>query len=208
VQSFVKLYNSTVGAVQHQLSAKRSTHPESQAELETGTLYGDTELLSLLNEMRQSNYASQTGLPTEMSSLADIGVSTGAPSGTAATSQSTLEGQLQLNTATLESALASNPAGVEKMLHSWSSSFESLVNRAAAPGGALETRSESDTEEASQLTARITAMNEVIALHQKNLEQQFTAMEAAVSRNKSQLSWLEAHASSTASTSTSTATTA
>ena len=203
VQSFVKLYNSTISAVQHQLSAKRAAHPESQAELATGTLYGDTELLSLLNEMRQSNYTSQTGLPSEMSSLADIGVSTGAPSATTATSQSTLEGQLQVNTATLESALASDPVGVQKMLASWSSSFGSLVNRAAAPGGALESRTQSDTEEASQLTARITAMNEVIALHQKNLEAQFTAMEAAVSRNKSQLSWLEAHASSTASSSSS-----
>ena len=41
-------------------------------------------------------------------------------------------------------------------------------------------------------------MNEVIALHQKTLEAQFTAMEAAVSRNKSQLSWLESQASSAA----------
>jgi flagellar capping protein FliD len=131
-----------------------------------------------------------------MSSLSDNGVSTGSPSGATATSQSTLEGQLQLNTTTLESALQNDPSGVQTMLHEWSVSFESIVNRAAAPGGAIENRTASDTAEASQLTSRITAMNEVIALHKKDLEEQFSAMEAAVSRNKSQLSWLESQASS------------
>ena len=199
VQSFIKLYNSTIGSIQHQLSTKPSTHPETQAEFETGTLYGDTELLAVLNEMRESNYARQAGLPSEMSSLADIGVSTGAPSGAATTSQGTLEGQLQLNTTTLENALQSDPSGVEKVLHEWSVGFESAVNRAAAPGGALESRTQADTSEQSRITARITAMNEVIALHQKTLEEQFTAMEAAVSRNKSQLSWLGSQVSSSSS---------
>ncbi len=196
VQSFIKLYNSTISSVQHQLSTKPSTHPESQAEFQSGTLYGDTELLALLNEMRESNYTAHTGLPSEMSSLADIGVSTGAPSGGAATAQSTLEGQIQLNIATLENALQTNPSGVQKMLHEWSSSFESVVNRAAAPGGAIENRTQADTSEELQITSRITAMNEVIALHQRALEAQFAGMEAAVSRNKSQLSWLESQAKS------------
>jgi flagellar capping protein FliD len=89
------------------------------------------------------------------------------------------------------------------MLHAWSSSFESILNRAAGPGGALESRTQSDTTAASQLSSRITAMNEVIALHQKTLEEQFAAMEAAVTRNKSQLSWLTSQASSLSSSSSS-----
>lgn len=195
-QAFVTLYNSTIAGIQKQLTTKPPTSPQSPEELQTGTLFGDFDLESLLGSMRDAIYEPGAGLPATMSSLADIGISTGAPTGTGSPSQSAVEGQLQLNTAELESAIQANPAGVEKMLQSWSTGFQAIVNVEAAPGGTLETRIEGDTTEVSQLTSRITTMNEMLAIRQKTLQAEFLAMETVVSQNQSQSAWLSAQLAS------------
>ncbi len=196
VQAFVKLYNSTIGTVNTQLTTKPPTDPGSAAELQTGTLFGDFELTSLLSGMRQAIYQPGSGLPAEMSSLADIGISTGAPTGNASPSQATLEGQLTLNTAQLESAIQANPAGVEKMLQGFSKGFQELVSANAGPGGSLEARISGDTTQTSELGSRITTMNEMLAIRQKTLEVEFEAMEKVMAQSQSQSAWLSAQLSS------------
>jgi flagellar hook-associated protein 2 len=196
VQAFVTLYNSTVGAINNQLTTKPLTGAQSAAELQTGTLFGDFELGSLLNAMRQSIYEPGKELLAEMSSLADIGISTGAPTGNVAPSQSTLEGQLTINTAQLESAIQANSAGVEKMLQSFSKGFEGLVNANAGPGGSLEARLAGDTTQTAELGTRIANMNEMLAIRQKTLESEFAAMEKIMAQSQSQSAWLSAQLTS------------
>ncbi len=196
VQAFVTLYNSTVATINKQLTTKPPTSPQSAAELQTGTLFGDFELGNLLNGMRQSIYEPGKELPAEMSSLANIGISTGAPTGHTAPSQTTLEGQLTVNTAQLESAIQANPAGVEKMLQSFSKGFEGLLNANAGPGGSMEARLTGDTAQTSELSARITNMNEMLAIRQKTLESEFAAMEKVMAQSQSQSAWLNAQLSS------------
>ena len=105
--------------------------------------------------MRQAIYEPGKELPAGMSSLADIGISTGAPTGNASPSQTTLEGQLTVNAAQLESAIQANPAGVEKMLQSWSKGFQNLITANAGPGGSMEARISGDTTQITELGARI-----------------------------------------------------
>jgi len=189
VQAFVTLYNSTVGSLNTQLTTKPPAAPHTSTELQTGTLFGDFELSSLRDGMRQTIYAAGAELPATMASLADIGVSTGAPS-KGAPSQSALEGQLTLDTAKLESALAANPVGVEKVLQSFSKSFLKFVNASAGPGGTLEARKTDESEQVTQLGRRIDLMNEMLAVRQKTLEAEFAAMEKVVSQNQAQSAWL------------------
>ncbi len=196
VQAFVTLYNSTIGAINTQLTTKPPASPGSATELQTGTLFGDFELGNLLNGMRQSIYEPGKELPAGMSSLADIGISTGAPTGNGTPSQSAVEGQLTVNTAQLESAIQANPAGVEKMLQSWSKGFQELVNANAAPGGSMEARITGDTAQTSELSSRIANMNEMLAIRQKTLESEFAAMEKIMAQSQTQSSWLSAQLSS------------
>ena len=203
VQAFVTLYNSTIAGIQKQLTTKPPTSPQSAEELQTGTLFGDFDLTSLLDTMRQAIYEPGTGLPAAMSSLADIGISTGAPTGTGTPSQSALEGQLKLNTAELESAIQANPTGVEEMLLSWSKGFQQVVNVEAAPGGTLDTRIEGDSTQVTELGSRITTMNEMLAVRQKTLQAEFLAMETVVSQNQAQSSWLTAQLATMLGTSSS-----
>ncbi len=202
-QAFVTLYNSTIAVIQKQLTTKPPTSPQSAEELQTGTLFGDFDLESLLGGMRQAIYQPGAGLATAMSSLADIGINTGKPSGGATPAQSAIEGQLTLNTAELENAIQANPTGVEEMLVSWSKGFQEVLNVEAAPGGTLDTRIEGDTTQVTELGSRITTMNELLAIRQKTLQAEFLAMETVVSKNQSQSAWLTAQLASMLGTSSS-----
>jgi flagellar hook-associated protein 2 len=195
VQSFVNLYNSTIGSIQKQLTTKPPTSPSS-AELGTGSLFGDTELSSLLNRFRQSMYEPITELPTGMSSLADIGVTTGGPSGGGTSSQASIEGQLTINSTTLANAIQANPAGVEKMLQSWSQSFQGVVNTEAQPGGAIEARISGDTAQITQLGRQMDTLNELLDERQKALQATYAKLEGVISQNQSQASWLASQTTS------------
>jgi flagellar hook-associated protein 2 len=191
VQSFVKLYNAAAAAIQHQVTTKPPSSPATVGELQTGTLFGDFDLANLVTQMRQSIYEGVKEPPSaQLASLAAIGISTGAASGSGTPSQSAIEGQLTVDTATLENVLASNPNGVEKLLQSWSTSFHETLNAEAGPGGTLALRIEGDGSEASELSKRITTMNEMLAVRQKTLQAEFAAMETVISQNQAQASWL------------------
>ncbi|HEY2767758.1 MAG TPA: flagellar filament capping protein FliD [Solirubrobacteraceae bacterium] len=196
VQSFVKLYNTAVGKIQTQLTTKPPATPQTSSELQTGTLFGDLDLGTLVSRMRRAVYEPVKELPPEMSSLANIGINTGSATGKGTPSQSAVEGQLTLNTATLESAIRTNPSEVEKMLQGWSKSFQAVVEVDSGPGGALDARIEGDTTQATAISRRITTMNEMLAVRQQALQSEFIAMERVVQQNQAQASWLSSQLAS------------
>jgi len=126
-----------------------------------------------------------------MSSPADVGISTGAPSGGGVTSVSTLEGQLTLNTAKLSEAVKSNPAGVETMLQSWSQSLQGILNGVAEPvSGTIEARITGDASQVTELTEQIASMNEVLAQREKALQETYAKLESVISQNTAQGNYL------------------
>ncbi len=190
VQAFIKLYNSTVEAIQTQIQTKPFAKPQSTGEYETGILFGDVELTSLLDGMRDTMYEPIAGLSAEMSSPFGIGVSTGAPTGSGTSSQASLEGLLTLEPAKLAAAVKANPAGVEQMLQQWSQKLQSQINAVGAPGGALEARVNGDSAQVSQLTIQINTMNELLAHREKSLQATYANLEGVISRNTTQSDWL------------------
>jgi flagellar hook-associated protein 2 len=188
VQSFVNLYNSTIASIQSQLTTKPPTSPSSSSEFETGTLFGDSDLEGLLNSMRQSVYTPLSGLPAEMSSLANIGISTGAATGSY--SESAVSGKLTINAEELTSAIQSNPSGVQQMLQGWALSFQNVVNVVSQPGGTLDTRINGDSAQISDIGDRITSMNEMLSVRQTSLQAEYASLEAIISQNQSQATWL------------------
>jgi flagellar hook-associated protein 2 len=189
MQSFVKLYNSTIEAIQKELATKTVAKPQNSSELATGSLFGDTELESLLDTMRQAMYEPIAELPAEMSSPADIGLSTGAATG-GTPSQASIEGQLELNTAKLSEALKSNPAGVQKMLEGWGRALQSTLTGVAEPGGTLEARINGDSSQITQLGSQIAAMNEMLLQREKALQATYAELEGVISKNTAQGNWL------------------
>jgi flagellar hook-associated protein 2 len=190
VQSFVKLYNSTVEAIETQLSTKPPVRFESTSEYSTGILFGDVELTNLLDGMRESMYEAGAGLEANMSSPFDIGISTGAPTGEGSSSQSSLEGLLTLEPAKLTEAVESNPAGAQQMLQQWSQKLQGLVEGAGSPGGTIEARVSGDGSQITHLSSQIATMNELLAQREKALQATYAQLEAVISKNTAQGDWL------------------
>jgi len=196
VQSFVKLYNSTIESLQSQLTTKPPEKPTNASEFSIGTLFADTELTSLVDRLRTSMYEPIAGLQAGMSSPADIGLSTGAPTGAGASSQSSLEGLLTLDASKLTEAVKSDPAGVQKMLERWSSALQGTIEDAGGAGGSLETRINGDSTQITQLTSQIANMNEMLVQREKALQETYAQLEAVISQNSEQDAYLTKQAES------------
>lgn len=190
IQSFVKLYNATVEAVQRQLTTKPLEHAEKASEYAVGSLFGDTQLMGLLTSMRTTMYEAVEGLPTSMSSPYDIGLGAGLSGGSGTPSQASIEGLVKLEPGKLSSAISEDPEAVQKMLQGWSKNLQKVVEGASGPGGTLAIRIEGEETQITQLRSRITTMNEALAVREKAIVQEYAEMEAALARNSTQLSWL------------------
>jgi flagellar hook-associated protein 2 len=188
VQSFIKLYNSTVESVQKELTTKSNPKATTASEFAAGSLFGDLELTGLLDNMRASMYEPIAGLEASMSSPFDIGVDSGSGSGN--TSQAALEGLLTLNPTKLTEAVATNPTGVEQMLEHWSKGLQQTINQVSEAGGGLEVRVNGDTAQISELGRQIASMNEILADREKALQQTYAELEAVISQNNAQSSFV------------------
>jgi flagellar hook-associated protein 2 len=186
LQAFIKSYNATVEAIHKQVTTKTPSKPSTAAEFGTGTLFGDFELTSIVDQMRQATYEPVAGLSGEMSSLADIGVSSDALPGGESNSQASIEGLLTLNTSKLAEAVQSNPEGVQKLLAQWSKGFQTLVNSTAEPGGSIEARVTGDASQIAQLGNRISSMNELLAQRERALLETYAQLEAVIEQNDAQ----------------------
>ena len=181
LQTFITDYNSAISTIQTQLAQATSTTDPTQ-----GTLFGDSELSGLLSSMREAMYSDVDGLAQGMSNMLDLGVSTGATTGSGTPSASALSGNLTLDAGTLTSALTSNPGGVQEVLEGWANNFSSLVKSASDPGGTIDLRVQGDTTEISNLDQRISDLQSALADKQTQLTNQFAALEAALSENQSE----------------------
>jgi flagellar hook-associated protein 2 len=193
LESFVKTYNKAVEEIETQLTTKPIEHPQKASELSVGSLYGDSALTNLLTRMRQSAYEAIKGLPVEMASPLDLGVSTGAATG-GSSSQSSLSGVLRLDTTKLAKAVQENPSGAATMMQQWSLSFSKIVRDVASPGGSLEARITGEESQIREMKLRVATMNEMLTVRQKALEQTYAQLEEIISRNSTQGAWLTSQA--------------
>jgi flagellar hook-associated protein 2 len=180
INTFVTQYNKVISDVQTQLAQQPTGSDPTQ-----GTLFGDSELQGLLTSMRSMMFTTGSGLPAGAATMDDIGVGTGATTGSGAESQSALTGNLTLDATALTNMLQSNPTGVKSILGAWSSSFVKTVDSAATPGGTIAARIAGDNSQISSLGNRISSMQSALTDKQNFLVQEFAQLEAALSSNQS-----------------------
>jgi flagellar hook-associated protein 2 len=195
LRAFVDVYNSTVDAIRAKLDERSVPNATTEADREKGMLNGDATLTAILSQMRQAIYTPVSGLPAGMSSLADLGVSTGSASATI--SRDALAGKLELDDDTLDAALANDASGVRDLLAGpanaggWARAFESIVHNADTTGGTLDVRITGADAELKRLQQSMADMDDRLALKEQSLRAQFTAMETALSQSQTQSSWLQ-----------------
>lgn len=202
VQQFVNDYNSTMQGIQSAINtAPPSESNSSYANAYTGSLFGDPELEDMANNIRQSVYTSDSTLTVGFQSLQDLGVSTGASTGSV--SASSTAGVLTLNTATLTAAIQANPQAVQAALQSWSTQFQKVVNNAAGPYGSLETRISGNNTEIGNLSSQLSTQQEMFNNEEKALQQQWAQVEATLGTLNNQKTSLSSFAGSLSSSSSS-----
>ncbi|HEU0316970.1 MAG TPA: flagellar filament capping protein FliD, partial [Solirubrobacteraceae bacterium] len=149
VKDLVSAYNDAMDLVRSRLEEETVKAPTTDADRAKGVLRGDPMLSALMTNLRRSLSDTIGGSPAGMSSLADLGITTGAPSGSAAYSKDSVAGRLVLDETKLSAALSANPGGVRRLLGGVTGApgamqhLEGVLSPLTITGGMLDERSKS-----------------------------------------------------------------
>jgi flagellar hook-associated protein 2 len=199
VQSFIDQYNSTIDFIQSKLTEKVVPNATTDADRIKGVLHSDQGLESLLSSLRESISNPVSGMPANLTTLAQVGVSTGATTGSGTLNQDSIDGKLTLNASTLTSALASDFSNVKKLFTNaaatpdamgLSQRLDALVTPMVSASGVIAGRIASEQSTIDDLVQQSADMDTRLATKEASLRQQFTAMETALSQAQSQGSYL------------------
>jgi flagellar hook-associated protein 2 len=196
VKAFANAYNDAVNFVRSRLTEQRVPKPQSDSDALKGLLFGDSMLNGLLGQLRGALSDPVAGNPAGFDQLTEIGLSTGATTGSGTISQSALAGTLQLDAAALSTALTKDPASVRRLFGGDASTdgvvqrLEKLLTPVIQTDGTLDGRVTSADGELRSLKDQISEMDRRLTLRQKQLQAQFTAMETALQSSQSQGQWL------------------
>jgi flagellar hook-associated protein 2 len=190
VKAFVTAYNDVVKTARTNLTEKPVVNGKTTDDVQKGTLFGDSGLNAMLSQMRSTLSAPIIGL-TGLTSMGDIGVSTGAANKGSTINQDALDGLLTVDETKLRASLDSNPNGVRALLGGvngttgFGQTFQTVLASYQGPAGLLQSRILSATSDLTGLAAKLTRFDDRMDAKEARLQKQFTAMEAALSASQS-----------------------
>ncbi|HEV7751472.1 MAG TPA: flagellar filament capping protein FliD [Baekduia sp.] len=190
VQNFITAYNALVTTTRADLDEKRVPNAKTTADAQKGTLFGDSGLSSMLSTFRSALSAPIAGL-TGLTSLADLGISTGAANTGAAVNQDAVDGKLVLDTDKLNAAMDANPLGVRKLLgglsgaDGFAQSFGALIAPLQGTGGIFDSRVTAATKDLSDIADKLTTFDARMDAKENAYNKKFTALETALQKSQS-----------------------
>jgi flagellar hook-associated protein 2 len=188
VKAFVTAYNDVVTASRADLTDTPVVNAATTADVQKGTLFGDSGLSTMLSQFRTTLSNTVSGL-SGITSMADLGITTGAASATI--NQDSLDGKLTLDETKLRTALSTNPQGVQKLLggsggtNGFPQAFASILSNYQGSAGLIQSRITSANSDLTDLSTKLTNFDARMDIKQQLLEKQFTAMETALSQSNS-----------------------
>lgn len=190
VKAFVEKYNAMVDLVYQKVDERRVVKPKTEAEALKGTLAGDSMLIRTLSSLRSGVSELVAGNPGAMDELREIGISTGATTGSGTVSGDAIKGKLVVDEAKLSSALSSDRASVRSLLDGFSKRLEGLIDPITTAGGTIPSRLNGGDAEIKRLRDSAAAMEQRLQGRERILRAQFDAMERALAASRSQGAWL------------------
>jgi flagellar hook-associated protein 2 len=205
LQAFVDRYNATVDFIRAKLSERRVTRPQSEADQRKGALEGDAGLASLLDGLRRALADPLSPPAGPFSSAAELGLSTGASSGSGQLSADAVAGKLVLDLGKLDEALTVSLEDVKAFLAGSAGSYGAnglgvRVDDLLAPwlrgsGGAppiLSARIDNEQALLDALARRRSELERRLSEREQALRAQFAALETVLQQAQSQGLWLAA----------------
>jgi flagellar hook-associated protein 2 len=190
VKAFVTAYNDVVKTARADVTEKPVVNGSTTADVQKGTLFGDSGLNGMLSQFRSTLSAPIAGL-TGLTSMSDIGISTGAANTGASLNQDAIDGLLTVDETKLRASLDANPNGVRALLGGVSGTtgfgqtFQAVLANYQGSAGLLQSRILSATSDLTDLATKLTSFDARMDAKQDRLQKQFTAMEAALSSSQS-----------------------
>lgn len=186
MKAFVDAYNAAFDAMNTATTEKPVKDASTTTDVKKGTLFGDQGLTRVMSQLRQSMSESVSGVTGAFKSLADLGISTGAATGSATYSADSVKGKLVFDETKFRAALDTNPAGVRELLGAKSGTdgfaqkFEGLLAPQLNAGSGIADRIDQGNSQVSRIKASLTRFDERLSKREDQLRAQFAAMESAL----------------------------
>jgi flagellar hook-associated protein 2 len=197
VKAFVDQYNSTVDFIKSKLNEKKIGNPQNEADAIKGVLYADSTLNGLLRQLRQGvTDVVSNGNPTTIDQLSELGVTTGAFTGSSTVSTDAISGRLVFDETKFNTAFDTSSLDVRRLLggitgtDGFAQRIEGLIDPMTKSGGLLDGRVDGSARELTRIKSSLTAMDNRLALKESRLKAQFAAMERVLSDSQAQSNWL------------------
>jgi flagellar hook-associated protein 2 len=190
VKAFVTAYNDVVKTARADLTEKPVINAATTDDVQKGTLFGDSGLSSMLSQLRSTMSSPIAGL-TGLTSMGDIGVSTGAANTGSSINQDAVDGLLTVDETKLRASLDANPNGVRALLGGVSGTtgfgqtFSDVMSNYQGSTGLVQSRILSATSDLTDLADKLTNFDARMDAKQDLLQKQFTAMETAMNASQS-----------------------
>ena len=182
IKTFVNAYNSAVDFMRTKLAEKPVKGATTNSDAVKGLFYGDSMLSGALSSMR-----------SQIGDLADLGISTGASTGTATISADAVAGRLTIDDTKLTDALAADPAALRTRIQDLGGRVTTVV--APLAGATMDARLSSVDSVRKRLADDMAATDVRLADKEKRLRAQFTAMESALAASQAAQAQLTAQLS-------------
>lgn len=193
VKAFIDAYNAAVDLIQTKVSEKRVVNAATNADAAKGALWADSTLNNVLDSMRASmSTFMQSGNATSVDELAEIGISTGAPTGGASFSQDSVNGKLVFDATKFAAQMDGDPQSVQRLLggltgtDGFSQTFGTSLGSYTQAGGLLDSRIDAAGGEMTRLKDSLARMDDRLAHKQDYYQKMFTALEVALQKSQSQ----------------------
>jgi len=193
VKAFVDAYNAAQDLMQAKISEKRVPTAATESDAAKGALWGDSTLETLQSALRGSiSIFKQSANSSGIDELAELGISTGAPTGDATFSQDAVNGKLVLDSTKLSDALDSDPSSVQRLLggttgtDGFAQAFNAQLTPYTQTGGVMDARQDAANASIALLDDSLRRLDDRLAKKEESLRQMFTNLELSLQKIKSQ----------------------
>ena len=193
VKAFIDAYNSAQDLMSAQLNEKRVPNATTANDASKGVLWGDSTLETLQSALRASiSVFKQSANSSGMDELAELGISTGAPSGSSTFSQDAVNGKLVLDSTKLSDALDSDPTAVQRLLggitgtDGFAQAFNGQLTPYTQTGGVMDARQDAADSTIALINDQLARLDDRLSKKEESLRQMFTNLELSLQKIKSQ----------------------
>jgi flagellar hook-associated protein 2 len=195
VKDFVNAYNAALDLMRSSVTEKKVPTAATDADAKKGALWSDSTVEGMMSAMRMSVSTfmdTSSGKTTLYDEMAELGISTGAPTGSSTFSQDSVNGKLVFDEAKFSAALDADPVAVQRMLAGvnggtgFAQSFSSAMGPYTVAGGLMDNSIDAASSMVKDYTDNIARMDDRLAMKKEQLQTMFTNLEVSLQKAKSQ----------------------